>query len=464
MVTQDKTSLFDNIPPTGGDPIFALTADYLKDPATEKVNLGVGVYRDENGKPWILPTVKKVEKLLAEDPTVDHEYPPIAGLTPFISAARDLLFGNPDEAFNARCASIQTISGTGACHVGAKFLAEALKPKNVWVSDPTWGNHHLILDLACPNVKQRFYPYFDAKVCRIDFEGMISTLEKEAEAGDMILLHACAHNPTGLDPTREQWQKIAEVCERKKIFPFFDSAYQGFASGNVDNDAWAVRHFVSRGTMELCVAQSFSKNFGLYGQRVGAFHLVTSSPFARERAHGLLADLQRGEISMPPIYGARIVNMILRDPELRESWQRDLTTMADRIISMRAGLYEELTRLGTPGSWKHIVEQTGMFSYTGLTPEQVDKLKANHVYMLKSGRASISGLNANNIPTVAGMIDRVVRETGGAPAAAAEPTSTTGKSNGHSNGHSNGASKENVPAGHTDAKSINNKEFANVDA
>jgi len=461
MVQHDTVSLFDAIPPTAGDPIFSLTNDFLADIAEDKVNLGVGVYRDDNGKPWILPTVKKVERLLADDPKVDHEYPPIAGLTSFISAARDLLFGQPDEAFTSRCASIQTISGTGACHIGARFLAETLKPKNVWVSNPTWGNHHLILDLASPDVKQRFYPYFDAAHCRLDFDGMIETLEREAEAGDLILLHACAHNPTGLDPTQSQWKAIADLCESKKLFPFFDSAYQGFASGDADADAWAVRHFVERGTLELCVAQSFSKNFGLYGQRVGAFHLVTSSPFARERAHGLLADLQRGEISMPPIYGARIVDRILRDEDLRESWQQDLTTMADRIKGMRKGLYDELTRLQTPGSWRHIVEQTGMFSYTGLTPEQVTKLKENHVYLLMSGRASISGFNERNIPIVAAKIDRVVRETADAPASG----ETNRKSNGHTNGHSNGhLQKENVLVQHTDEKATESKEFANIDA
>jgi len=217
--------------------------------------------------------------------------------------------------------------------------------------------------------------------------------------------------------------------------------------------------------MEMCVAQSFSKNFGLYGQRVGAFHLLTSSPFARERAHGLLADLQRGEISMPPIYGARIVNMILRDDDLRPSWQRDLTTMADRIKGMRQSLYDELSRLGTPGNWNHIIDQTGMFSYTGLTAEQVGKLKENHVYMLTSGRASISGLNKRNVPNVAAMIDRVVRETGVVPS---EP-SNAGKQNGNgeekSSGHSNGhAQKENVHVQHTDEKAVESKEFANVDA
>ncbi|GAB7354209.1 hypothetical protein MBLNU459_g4755t2 [Dothideomycetes sp. NU459] len=395
-----------------GDPIFALSATYLKDPATEKVNLGVGVYRDDKGQPWILPTVKKVERLLAEDPTVDHEYPPIAGFAPFIESARDLLFGNPDPELTSRISSIQTISGTGACHIGARFLAETLKPRRIWMSDPTWGNHHLIWDLAAGNVEQRLYPYYDGEKCRLDFEGMMSTLEQDASEGDIVLLHACAHNPTGLDPAKEQWVKIADLCERKGLFPFFDSAYQGFASGDADLDAWAVRHFVGRNTMELCCAQSFSKNFGLYGQRVGAFHLVTSSSDASVKALAALADFQRGEISMPPIYGARIVAKVLRDDALRREWQQDLKTMSDRIKGMRKALFDELQDKGTPGTWDHIVNQVGMFSYTGLSEQQVAALQADHhVYMLKSSRASIAGLSTDNVALVARGIDAVVRQS-----------------------------------------------------
>jgi aspartate aminotransferase len=215
-------------------------------------------------------------------------------------------------------ASIQTISGTGANHIGARFLADHLpslssadsqttRTRKIWISDPTWANHHLIWDLVSSGTKgsrveERLYPYFHQPTRSLDFSGMIRTLENEAEKGDIILLHACAHNPTGIDPTRNQWREIASLCERKGIFPFFDSAYQGFASGDLDNDAWAIREFAARG-MELCVAQSFSKNLGLYGQRVGAFHLVCRSPDAARKAASQIFELQRGEISMPPSYG-----------------------------------------------------------------------------------------------------------------------------------------------------------------
>lgn len=464
MVQQTPSSLFDNIPVTEGDAIFALMGEYQNDSATEKANLTAGVYRDDDGKPWVLPTVRKAEKMLFSDPRIDHEYPPIAGLPSFIASARDILFAHPPPSFVNRCASIQTISGTGACHIGAKFLHSVLKPRTIWVSNPTWSNHHLILSIAAPDTEQKFYPYFDATNNRFDCAGMLQTLESEAEEGDIILLHACAHNPTGLDPSQDEWRHIADLCERKHLFPFFDSAYQGFASGNPDTDAWAVRHFVERGTMELCVAQSFSKNFGLYGQRVGAFHLLASTPDARDRAYGLLADLQRGEISMPPIYGARIVDTILRDAELYKSWQDDLTTMAERIKGMRQALYDELVRLDTPGNWEHIVKQSGMFSYTGLSEAQVAKLKEKHVYMLKSGRASISGLNERNVGLVARVIDAAVRETvtGGAK------DRVNGKENGKMYGHhvnGNGVNKDNVlDAPHVEPEAVENKRFAQVDA
>ena len=282
------------------------------------------------------------------------------GLHSFVESARDLLFGNPDPALTSRIGSLQTISGTGAVHLGARFLSDSLKPARIWVSDPTWGNHHAIFDIASPDVEQKLYPYYDAKTCSLNFTGMMKTLESEAQPGDLILLHACAHNPTGIDPTKEQWKQIADLCERKHLFPFFDSAYQGFASGDVAEDAWAVRHFVERGTLEMVVAQSFSKNFGLYGQRVGAFHIVAADEDARDKALSHLIYLQRAEISNPPVYGARIVSLILRNEELKREWEQDLLIMSGRIKTMRAALFGELQRLKTPGNWEHIVNHVSL--------------------------------------------------------------------------------------------------------
>ena len=244
---------------------------------------------------------------------------------------------------------------------------------------------------------------------------MRSTIEQAPE-GSIIVLHACAHNPTGVDPTRDQWKELAKVIRAKNHFPFFDCAYQGFASGDLENDAWAVRHFVSEG-FELCVAQSFAKNFGLYAERTGAFHFVTGAgPNAQStiaRIGSQLTLLQRSEISNPPAYGARIASLVLNDPELFKEWQANLQTMAGRIIDMRKALRAKLEELnGKEGSWKHITDQIGMFSFTGLTEKQVAKIKDDaHVYMTKNGRISMAGLNTGNLEYTAKAIDKAVRET-----------------------------------------------------
>ena len=237
----------------------------------------------------------------------------------------------------------------------------------------------------------------------------------EAPEGSIILLHACAHNPTGVDPTRDQWKEIAEVIRSKNHFPFFDCAYQGFASGDLENDAWAIRYFISQG-FELCIAQSFAKNFGLYGERAGAFHFVTSpSSDATDivtRVASQLAILQRSEISNPPAYGARIASLVLNDPALFKEWEANLKTMAGRIIDMREALRGKLEELnGKPGSWQHITDQIGMFSFTGLTEKQTLVMREKfHVYMTKNGRISMAGLNTGNVEYVAKAFDQAVKE------------------------------------------------------
>ncbi|CEL01903.1 Putative Aspartate aminotransferase [Aspergillus calidoustus] len=407
------------VSPVPPDEIFALNRAYTNDDYPQKVNLGVGVYRTNEGKPWPLPVVEEAEKQLVEDNNLfRHEYTAIEGDIAFLPLARDLMFGfdskstsAKDEALKARIGTVQTVAGTGANHLGAIFLARHMKPRTVWLSNPSWANHLTIWELA--GVPRKTYPYYAAATRSFDFTGMMSTLESEAEEGDVVLLHACAHNPTGLDPNKEQWRAIIDLCERKRLFPFFDSAYQGFASGSADEDAWAVRYVLNeKPQMEMCVAQSFSKNFGLYGQRVGAFHYVLNdgSQDLRDTVVVNLCHLIRGEYSMGPTAGCSIVKKVLTSPELTAQWHDDLKTMSSRIISMRQALYNELVRLQTPGTWKHIVEQNGMFSYTGLTPSQVYALKDKyHIYLLKSGRASISGLSPKNVNYVARAIDEVVR-------------------------------------------------------
>lgn len=412
-------TVLDKMGPVATDEIFDLNREFFNDTYPEKASLGAGVFRTNEGKPWPLPVVREAEQRLFDEQSLSrHEYTAIEGDMAFVHLARDVLFNfhgkeesDAQKADKERIASVQTVAGTGANHLGAIFLARNMKPSKVWLSDPSWANHDTIWDQA--GVSRAKYPYYNSTTRLFDFEGMMAVLEKEGQKGDVILLHASAHNPTGLDPTREQWKAIADLCERKKIFPFFDSAYQGFASGSLEEDSWAVRYFFNeKPHLEMCVAQSFSKNFGLYGQRVGAFHYVLSN--AEKQLNRTVVDnlchLIRGEFSMGPSGGCSIVKKVLTDENLTAQWHENMREMASRIQSMRRALYDELVRLGTPGTWEHIVQQNGMFSYTGLTPEQVQALKEKyHVYLLKSGRASISGLSTNNVAYIAKAFDDVVR-------------------------------------------------------
>lgn len=302
-------------------------------------------------------------------------------------------------------------------HLGALFLSRFYKPSNadakaVYVSNPTWANHNQIFSNV--HLPMKTYPYFSAKTKALDFEGMMSAIESAPE-GSVVLFHACAHNPTGVDATQEQWKKTAEVMKRRSHFPFFDCAYQGFASGDLNKDAWAVRYFVEQG-FELLVAQSYAKNFGLYGERAGCFHFVTGpGPNAKDtatRVGSQLAILQRSEISNPPAYGARIASLVLNDDNLFAEWEANLREMSGRIISMRQALKSKLDEMQTPGNWDHIVNQIGMFSFTGLNEKQVLKLRDDaHIYMTKNGRISMAGLNTRNVDYFAKAVDKVVRET-----------------------------------------------------
>ncbi|KAI9842722.1 MAG: Aspartate aminotransferase, cytoplasmic [Thelocarpon superellum] len=403
------------VPQAPEDPLFGLMAAFRKDPFEKKVDLGIGAYRDDDAKPWVLPVVKKADEILRSDPKLNHEYLPIAGLPEFTSAAAKLMLGAESPAIQQkRVTSMQTISGTGAVHLGALFLSRfySRPDKTVYFSAPTWANHNQIFSNVHLPIKT--YPYFSTLTKGLDFTGMLDTIRNAAE-GSIILLHACAHNPTGVDPTREQWKELARVIRQRSHFPFFDCAYQGFASGDVHADAWAVRYFVDEG-FELCVAQSFAKNFGLYGERAGCFHFVTcpgsdaGSTIARIASQ--LAILQRSEISNPPAYGARIASLVLNDARLFAEWEANLRTMSGRIIDMRTALRSKLEALGTHGSWTHITDQIGMFSFTGLSEEQVLKIREDaHVYMTKNGRISMAGLNTKNIDYFAQAVDKVVRST-----------------------------------------------------
>ena len=311
--------------------------------------------------------------------------------------------------------SVQTVSGTGAAHLGALFLSKFYNPptpeaKTVYMSSPTWANHPQIF--ANVQLPIQWYPYFLQEKCNLDFEPMISALQT-APDGSIVLLHACAHNPTGVDPTQDQWRQIAQVIKHKGHLPFFDNTYQGFASGSLTRDGWAMAHFVEQG-LEFIVAQSFAKNLGLMGERAGCFHFITMpSPEAQDiaaRVESQLAILQRSEISNPPAYGARLASMVLNNEKLFMQWEEDLRTMSGRIINMRHILRSKLEDMETPGTWQHITDQIGMFSFTGLREHQVRQLREQfHVYMTSDGRMSMAGVNSSNVDYIAGAVDNVVR-------------------------------------------------------
>jgi len=403
-------SLFADVSDAPPIEVFQLGRDYQADPNPKKVSLGVGAYRTDEGKPWILPVVKKAEKMLAErieTEEINHEYLPVLGLESFSAAATAMLLGEESAAVQEKRAfGIQCLSGTGALRVAAEFLKRILHKDVVYYSDPTWGNHGLIFKNASFTSINK-YRYWNPDTKGLDLAGMLEDL-RNAPEGAIIILHACAHNPTGVDPSEEDWKQIADVIQEKKLFPLFDSAYQGFASGCLDRDAWTVRYFLERG-FELFCSQSFSKNFGLYNERAGNLSVVVNDQSKIASMKSQFTLIVRAMYSNPPAHGVRIVDTVLKDPAMYEEWRECIRTMSSRIIAMRKGLRERLEKLGTPGTWNHITEQIGMFSYVGLSVEMCIFLqKERSLYLLKSGRMSMCGVTPGNIDYVAESIHAAV--------------------------------------------------------
>ncbi|KAH7234721.1 pyridoxal phosphate-dependent transferase [Fusarium redolens] len=388
------------IPP---DPIFEVTKRFNADQNPRKVNLGQGTYRDENAKPWVLPSVREAEKLIVNP---GHEYLPIEGLQGFRDEATKLLFHDTSALKQNRIASCQSISGTGSLLLAGLVLRKANSGiENIIITDPTWSNHDLLFKEIGFNVTKA--PYYKDR--SFDFEGYIGALKK-ADKRSAVVLHACAHNPTGCDPTRDQWKEIAAVIKENGIFPIIDSAYLGFNSGNYDEDAWAIKYIIEDLGLEAAICMSFAKNMGLYGERVGLTAIVTKSEDAKRTVFSLLQNAQRQTVSNPPVYGARIAATVLGNSDLSKQWHQDLVTMSSRIRSMRKKLYDELVRLGTPGDWSHIVNQTGMFGYTGISKPQIERLEEQyHIYMANTSRISLAGLNEHNVEYVAKSLDEVVQ-------------------------------------------------------
>jgi len=404
--------LFGHIEVAPVDPILGTSIAYNADTDARKINLGVGAYRTEEGKPFVLQVVKDAEKEMLEElgTKINKEYSTIDGPPELKKLTQQLVFGEDSPAIrDGRIASAQALSGTGSLRVAAEFVKTYMKPEmhEIWVSDPTWGNHNAIFAKAGLVVKT--YPYYAKETRSINFDGMIKALKEDATPGSMVLLHACAHNPTGVDPSEAQWKEIAKVMQERKLVPLMDSAYQGYASGSLEKDAMAVRLFVELG-FEMIMCQSFAKNLGLYGERIGMLHVVCNEAKEAEAVLSQMKLVIRPMYSSPPKHGGELVMKIVGDKARFEAWKTELTGMADRILEVRSLLRGGLEKKGTPGTWNHITDQIGMFSFTGLTPPQCERLiSEHHIYLLKSGRISLAGLNKGNIEYMVNAVDEVVR-------------------------------------------------------
>ncbi|MGA8051453.1 MAG: amino acid aminotransferase [Burkholderiales bacterium] len=384
------------------DPILGVTEAFVADQNPKKVNLGVGVYTDDDGKVPLLECVRRAERARVEA-APPHSYLPIDGLQAYDRAVMQLVFGG-ELAASGRIVTVQALGGTGGLKIGADFL-RLLDPRaQVWISEPSWENHRALFENA--GFKVNAYPYYDAGTHGVDFEGMRAALDK-LEAGSIVVLHACCHNPTGVDLTQAQWQSVLETVKRRRLVPFIDLAYQGFGDG-IDADGYAVRLF-SGAYSPVFVSSSFSKSFSLYGERVGAFSALTETADEAARVLSQVKRLVRTNYSNPPSHGGQIVAAVLSTPELRALWEKELAGMRERIKAMRKALVEKITARAPRADFGFVLAQRGMFSYSGLSKEQVTRLRAEFsIYAIDTGRICVAALNNKNIDYVADAIAKVI--------------------------------------------------------
>jgi aspartate aminotransferase len=397
--------MFETLPLAPPDPILGLTDAFRKDPNPNKINLGVGVYQGEDGKTATLASVRRAEALVLEQ-AAPKTYLPIEGSPDYGKNVRTLLFGAQDaRVTDGRAVTGQSPGGTGALRVAGDLAKAKLGLKRVWVSDPTWANHPAIFQAAGLEVVN--YPYYDAASHGLAFDKMLAALSRAGE-GDLVLLHACCHNPSGVDPSPAQWEVLAQLAKEQKFLPLFDFAYQGFGDG-IEADAAPVRTFVAR-DIELLVCSSFSKNFGLYNERVGALTLVANDLDAANKALSQLRVTVRSNYSSPSAYGAAVVNAVLGNSELNALWRSEVDAMRDRIAKMRAMFVEGLKAKGVKQDFRFIVHQKGMFSFAGITPEQVDALKDKHgIYAVRSGRINVAGMREATMDRLTSAIADVLK-------------------------------------------------------
>lgn len=398
------SSFYSEIPKSTIDPIMVIMDKYHQDNNPKKADLSIGVYKPEDGNiKYVFPSVKSAKEQIYKHDE-GHPYHQMSGLPSFVKGAKETVFGS-EIASSDRISSIQTISGTGAVHVGVEFVT-SLGMKEFYVGTPTWGNYVPMIETLGGKVNT--FSHYDAKTGGVDMESVLSTIDSMPD-GSIILLQACCHNPTGADYSKEQWIQICEKLKSRKIFTFFDNAYQGFASGDKDEDAWAIRYFFEQ-NMEFLVCESFSKNMGLYGERVGCLHVVSNDGSYRENITSLLVSLFRAECSFAPLFGARIASHLFTT--YKEQWDLDVKEVANRMATLRAKILAKFQKLGTPGNWDTVVKQNGLFWFSGLTETHAKELMEDyHIYFLGNGRFNVAGFNENNLDYIIESIDKVVRKS-----------------------------------------------------
>jgi aromatic-amino-acid transaminase len=396
--------MFEKISAAAADPILGLNDEFNADTRTNKINLGVGVYKDASGNTPVLPSVKKAEARLLENENT-KSYLSISGTADYALAVQKLLFGNNSQIIaDKRAHTAQAPGGTGGLRIAAEFIRRQLGDVTIWVSDPTWANHMGVFEAA--GLKIARYGYYDENAKNIDFDAVISDLQN-AKAGDVLLVHGCCHNPTGIDPDNAQWTQLANLCADKKLLPLFDFAYQGFARG-IEEDAEGLRIFTEH-CEEILVASSFSKNFGIYNERTGAFTVVAKTAQMANTVFSQLKSIIRVIYSNPPAHGGAIVTTILTDEKLRAEWEAEVDAMRDRIHAMRKLFVETLKQKGVDMDFSFIERQNGMFSFSGLTTAQVIKMREDSaVYAVNSGRFNVAAMTEGNMDALCEAIANVV--------------------------------------------------------
>ena len=399
-----SSSIFAAVEMAPRDPILGLNESFNADTRTTKVNLGVGVYFDDNGKIPLLAAVKAAEDARVKA-ALPRGYQPIEGAPAYNQAVQNLLFGKDSALLaNNQVITAQALGGTGALKIGADYLKRLNPDAKVYISDPSWENHRALFESAGFVVEN--YPYYDTATRGVNFDGMKACLNG-LPAGSIIILHACCHNPTGADLSDAQWQEVVELCRSRGLVPFLDMAYQGFADG-IDADAVAVRAFSASG-LQFFVSSSFSKSFSLYGERVGALTIVTAGKDESARVMSQVKRVIRTNYSNPPIHGGALVAAVLSTPELRQQWETELAGMRDRIRAMRTGLVDAIKAAGVAQDFSFVIKQRGMFSYTGLSAAQVEVLKNDFgIYAVSTGRICLAALNTKNVGYVANAIAKVL--------------------------------------------------------